>query len=186
MELTYVTSNAAKFEIATTVLSETSIQLNQSHLDIPEIQSMDVNEIARFSSIWARDKLGESVVVTDVGLYINALNGFPGPFVKYANNWLTAEQVIKLLEDKEDRTVYIKESLAYCPVDSEPQIFQREIKGSLATELTANKGSVMDRLVIPDNNPLLADIPSHEFMQFWVKHSAFHLLKKLILSNIEK
>lgn len=29
--------------------------------------------------------LNQSVVVMDVGYYIEAINGFPGPFIKYLN-----------------------------------------------------------------------------------------------------
>ncbi|NOU98083.1 hypothetical protein GC093_33360 [Paenibacillus sp. LMG 31456] len=180
MEIIYATSNAVKFEIATTVLRETNMTLKQSNIDVPEIQSMKVEDIARFSSIWARDKLGSSVIVTDVGLYINALNGFPGPFVKFANYWLTAEDVIKLLEDKEDRTVYIKECLAFCEIDSEPLIFQKQIKGTITKEIRSENGSLMDKLVIPENDSLLLDIPSNEFISFWVKHSAFNPFKEWI------
>ncbi|WP_028547274.1 non-canonical purine NTP pyrophosphatase [Paenibacillus sp. UNC451MF] len=182
MELIYVTSNAAKFEIATKVLRGTNITLKQSNIDVPEIQSMKVEDIAQFSCKWARDKLGSSVVVTDVGLYINALNGFPDPFVKYINNCLTAEDVIKLLEDKEDRTVYTKECLAFCEMDSEPVIFQRHIKGTTTTNITSKNGSVMDQLVIPENDILLAHIPNNEVIDFWVKHSAFNHFKEWIPS----
>ncbi|GIP32015.1 non-canonical purine NTP pyrophosphatase [Paenibacillus sp. J2TS4] len=183
MELFYVTSNSAKFEIATRVLEGTNVHLQQSKIDVPEIQSMEVSDVAHFSSMWARDNLGCSVVITDVGLYINALNGFPGPFVKYANSWLTTEDVLRLLEGKKDRTVFIKECLAFCPVDSKPLLFHRQIKGMITREKTSGKGSLMDRLVVPENHILLSELSNDEFIDFWVKYSAFHLFKDWILSN---
>jgi len=181
MKLVYVTSNDVKFKIASSVLEPAGVQLIQSTINPPEIQSTCVEEIAQFTSEWARDRLNCSVVVSDVGFYIHALNGFPGPFVKYVNGWLTAEDVFRLLEGKQDRTVQIKECLAYCEIGREPVLFQRTIQGLIVNEINSVKGSIMDRLVIPECcDHTLSELPNDQIVPFWSKHSAFHHLKAWI------
>ena len=61
-----------------------------------------------------REKLERPVIKSDVGYFIEALNGFPGPFLRYINDYLTSEEILKLMEDKENRTILLKECLNIC------------------------------------------------------------------------
>lgn len=179
MKFIYATTNDAKFKIAESVLLNTGVQVIQSGIDIPEIQSTSVEEIASYSCKWAREQLQCSVAVTDVGFYIHALGGFPGPFVKYVNGWLSSEDIIRLLADKQDRTVEIRECLAFYRMDAEPMIFQSVLRGEIVYEAASHERSVMDRIVIPEGSMrTLAELKEEELISFWSKHSAFHLLKE--------
>jgi len=81
--LVYVTGNDTKFEVALKTFSNTGIALLQKSLSTPEIQSKSVQEVAMYSARWASKELDKPVIVTDAGFYIEALNGFPGPFIKF-------------------------------------------------------------------------------------------------------
>lgn len=81
----FITGNAYKFQIAQEALAGDGIELIQKELETPEIQSISIEEIASFSANWASNLLKESVIVSDAGYYIEAFNGFPGPFIKYIN-----------------------------------------------------------------------------------------------------
>ena len=94
--IVFVTGNPYKFEVAQKSFENSDINIVQQEIETPEIQSTDVKEIASYSAKWAAEKLGKPVVLTDAGYYIKTLNGFPGPFIKYINKWLTAEDVLKL------------------------------------------------------------------------------------------
>jgi XTP/dITP diphosphohydrolase len=179
MELIYATSSDVKFEIAASVLRDTGIRLIQNKIELPEIQSTSVEEVARFSCEWARDKLNCAVVVTDAGFYINALNGFPGPYVKYVNGWLTAEDIIRLLEGKKDRTVQIKECLAFCKMGCDPVVFLKTMHGVISKEIKSDKGSIIDQLVIPENCDFaLSELSDDQVVPFWSKRSAFNSFKE--------
>ena len=52
-------------------------------LDLPEIQSADYLEVARAKANEAWQRLGRPLIVEEAGLDLAALNGFPGPFVKW-------------------------------------------------------------------------------------------------------
>lgn len=180
MELVYATSNDAKFQIALSALAGTGVQLTRSGIDLPEIQSLDVEEIAVFSSIWASRELDCPVIVTDVGFYIEGLRGFPGPFVKYTNHWFAAEDIVKLMGAAVNRNACVKECLALCQPNHPPLVFHKEIKGVIVHELaeSLDGGSVMDRLFKPEHySTVLADLCKTDEVPFWSRHSAFHLLK---------
>jgi inosine/xanthosine triphosphate pyrophosphatase family protein len=53
--LTFVTGNSGKLDLARTVLSDYGIQVDQQEIDVPEIQSQSVREVAGFSARHAAD-----------------------------------------------------------------------------------------------------------------------------------
>lgn len=168
MHINYVTGNKIKFEIATNVFSNSKITLIQNKLDTPEIQSVNVSEVAKYSAIWARKQLKSDVIVTDAGFYINGLNGFPGPYIKYINKWLKAEDILKLLEGKEDRSIIIKDCLVYCSMSGDTKIFESEVKGTIVKEVKNKSGSMIDSLVIPDSlNCTIGELTHEEAIKFW-------------------
>ncbi len=83
MKLYFVTGNTGKYK----EIAEYIPNLKMSNFkDIPEIQSLDINEIIKFKLSMAKDKSNYSncnLIVEDTGLYLKALNGFPGPLVKF-------------------------------------------------------------------------------------------------------
>lgn len=57
--------------------------LEAVEVDLPEIQSLDLIEVlqAKADEAWAQ--VGRPLVVEEAGLELSALNGFPGPLVKW-------------------------------------------------------------------------------------------------------
>ncbi|MBU0569427.1 non-canonical purine NTP pyrophosphatase [Patescibacteria group bacterium] len=172
-QITFVTGNKYKFEVAQKVLEEASIELIQQKIDTPEIQSTKVEEIAKYSAKFAAEKLGKPVTVTDAGYFIEALNGFPGPFIKYINQWLTSKDLLRLMKGKANRKVVVRGCLAYCEPGKEPVTFLSEIIGIIARKAvkSQNKNSTpIDEIFIPEGfNKVDAEIPREEMVRFWAK-----------------
>jgi non-canonical purine NTP pyrophosphatase (RdgB/HAM1 family) len=177
MQITFITGNELKYSIAKEIFSNTDIALEQHDLDVPEIQSESVSEIAAYSARWAANELNKPVVVTDAGYYISALNGFPGPFIKYINNWLTAEDILKLMESKSDRSVIIRTCLAYCEPSKEAKVFEIAIHGSLSEKAEKNnsrKTTSIGEIFIPDGYDKVESLLSdEEILQFWISKETF-------------
>lgn len=170
--LVYVTGNSYKFEVAKKSLAAAGIKVTQKKLDTPEIQSTDVSEVAAYSASWAAKKLGQPVVVTDTGYYIEALNGFPGPFIKYVNQWLTAEDLIRLMEGKTNRKAEIKICLAYCQPDEKPHTFLTTAKGTIAQMAGLSRSDTypVDQIFIPEGfNCVDSQLPKDEMVEFWMR-----------------
>jgi len=186
MQITYVTGNKIKFEIANNVLKGSKIKLVQMNLNTPEIQSIDVRNVAKYSALWAREKINRSVVVTDAGFYINGLNGFPGPYIKYINKWLNTEDILKLLEEKENRSICIKDCLVYCSKKGKIKKFENEIRGIITKKITCERGPMIDKLVIPESlDCTISELTYEESIDFWSRHSNFIKLKNWIERNGE-
>ena len=169
----FVTGNPYKFQIAQKVFEGKGIKIEQQKIETPEIQSADVREIAAFSAKWAAEKLKKPVALTDAGYYIKALNGFPGPFIKYINNWLTSNDLLKIMEGREDRTVEVLACLAYCEPGEEPVIFESKISGKIAEKATKTDkpGSTpINEIFIPEGfDKVETEIPREEMVKFWAK-----------------
>ena len=82
----FITSNPNKARECKNILSFFSIYVEIIKLQISEIQSDTLEEIARFSSLEAVRICKKPVLVEDSGLFINVLNGFPGPYSSYIQN----------------------------------------------------------------------------------------------------
>lgn len=57
--------------------------------------------------------LGEPLIVNDAEWNIPALNGFPGPYVRYINEWLSPDDFIVLMSRHEDKKVFYKEVITH-------------------------------------------------------------------------
>ena len=170
-QITFVTGNNYKFEVARKVLENSGIELIQQKIETLEIQSAQVEEIAAYSAKYAAEKLGKPVVLTDAGYYIEALNGFPGPFIKYINQWLTPEDLLKLMKGKKNRQIIVKACLAYCEPGKEPITFTNEVVGTIADKAvkTDKEGATsINEIFIPEGyDKVESEIPREEMVEFW-------------------
>jgi len=168
--LFFITGNNLKFEVARKAMSGTGIKLIQKELNTPEIQSTSTEEIASFSAKWACDLLGEPVILSDAGYYIEALNGFPGPFIKYINEWLSADDILRLMVGKGNRKVVVKDCLVYCEPGKKPAIFCDFAKGTIANKKGSRGKTSINEIFIPEGyDKVESDIPRDEMKEFWAK-----------------
>lgn len=173
MQITFLTGNPYKFEIAQKVLEGTGIELLQKKIETPEIQSTDVKEIAAYSAKWASNESNTPVALTDAGFYFEALNGFPGPYIKFVNQWLTSEDLLRLMEGKTNRKVKVIGCLAYCEPGNDPVLFPSEVYGTIAEKaIKGNKeGSTsINEIFIPEGyEKVETEIPHEEMVKFWAQ-----------------
>ena len=181
--LVFVTGNELKFQVAAQALQGSGISLEQKSLPVPEIQSRHLEEIASWSADWACRQLSQSVVVTDAGFSIEALNGFPGPFIKFVNEWFSAEDYLSLMRDKPNRRVIAQDCLAYCQPGEKPIVFNKFYSGEMATKPGRQNGTPMDQLFIPEGYSLpISDIPVDEMVAYWSNATTWHELRRYLAS----
>ena len=70
-------------------------QLAAAAVDLPEIQSLDLGEVLEAKADEAYRRLGRPVIVEETGLELAAMNGFPGPLVKWMLDAMGAEGVAR-------------------------------------------------------------------------------------------
>ncbi|MDO8487334.1 MAG: non-canonical purine NTP pyrophosphatase [Candidatus Curtissbacteria bacterium] len=144
-DLVVVTSNISK-------LAEINQILGTSHkvstLDVPEIQSLNLNEVITAKAKTAYEKIKKPVLVTDVSLEIEALGGLPGPFVKFFLKTLGAEKTVSLIKGKNTKT---KVTDAIALYDGKSlKIFKGEVHGHLISKARGSHGFGFDFVFVPD------------------------------------
>ena len=149
-KIIFVTGNMTKLKSARQVLEPLGIKVDNEKMETIEIQADDVEDVAKFSAKWASEKLKCTVLKNDMGLFVEALNGFPGVYTHYIDDTLGEDGLLKLMEGKENRKAYFKEVLAYCEYGKEPVTFTGITKGTISRKKQGQYGWSWDFIFIPD------------------------------------
>jgi XTP/dITP diphosphohydrolase len=145
-----VTSNPGKAREFESIFSGYGLSFRIEPIKTPEIQAVDLRVIAEQSAIYAYDILREPVLVEDAGLFIDALNGFPGPFSSYVYRTIGIRGILKLMENVEDRRARFLSVIAfYTPMIGGVKIFTGEVEGYIAREPRGSGGFGFDPIFIP-------------------------------------
>lgn len=97
-KITYVTGNWAKIDSAKQILEPLGFTIDNVKMDTLEIQADDTSEVAKYSAKWASEKLKCAVLKNDSGLFVEALNGFPGVYTHYVDDTIGEDGLLKLLD----------------------------------------------------------------------------------------
>ena len=146
-QVTMVTGNMGKWRVASDIFKKYHVELLHHKMDTPEIQSYDVEEVSMYSAQYAAKKLNKAVIKSDVGYYIPSLNGFPGPFLRYINHYLTSEEILRLMKDKNDRSIILKECLTFATPSGKTKQFINEEVATISTKVFG-EGTTFDKIVI--------------------------------------
>ncbi|MFC7075198.1 RdgB/HAM1 family non-canonical purine NTP pyrophosphatase [Haloarcula halophila] len=112
--LNFVTTNPGKVREATAYLDDA---VEQFDFDYPEIQADDLAAVAAHGARSAYRAADGPVVVDDAGLFVDAFDGFPGPYSSYVEDTVGVERVWRMTEPESDRSAAFKTVLAYCDGD---------------------------------------------------------------------
>jgi XTP/dITP diphosphohydrolase len=136
------TNNINKFNEARKVLTEYGISVGMLRTKSLEIQSESLIEIAKSSALDAFGRINLPMIVEDAGLFIDALNGFPGPYAAYVYKTIGNKGLLRLMEDVKSRNARFQSVIAYCSRETEsPLCFEGEAAGEMTKEERRGNGS---------------------------------------------
>lgn len=97
----FVTTNPTKFQEVSEYFKELcpEITIEQVALEVPEIQSLDVIEIARHKAHYAWQILQAPLMVDDGGIYLKQYHNFPGPLAKWVYKGIGLEGFWRLAQN---------------------------------------------------------------------------------------
>lgn len=170
MEVSFITSNAAKVALANARLSKYGISVRQRKFEFVELQDMRVENVALYKSGQLKGKMKTPFLIEDSGFYVKALNGFPGAFAKQTFESLGDERLLRLLDKKDSRKVTAKSVLAYCnPKTGQTKLFFGSYEGRLPERPRGSnkRGWAVTRIFIPNGwNRTLAELDDGEWERF--------------------
>ena len=161
-ELFFASSNEHKFEEAQRILSHLGVKIKLFKTTLEEIQSNSLSEIAKRKAIDAFTKIQKPVIIEDDGLFINSLNGFPGPYSSYVYETIGNKGLVRLLENTELRDAKFVAIIAYCNGVDDVQLFESSIPGKISS-IIEKGGWGYDPIFIPDGeSKTYANVPNKD------------------------
>lgn len=171
----FATKNEGKFIEARRVALKYGIELAQVNLEKYEIQADDLKKIATVAAEQAlREVHATAIVAEDAGFFIDALNGFPGPYSSYVYRTLGVKGILKLLENVDRRRAHFASAVAYCDGDK-TICFEGVVKGSVDLKPRGQQGFGFDPIFIPEQGDgrTFAEMEIDEKNQFSHRALAF-------------
>ncbi|MGA2698338.1 MAG: RdgB/HAM1 family non-canonical purine NTP pyrophosphatase [Methanoregula sp.] len=157
--LAIVTSNAHKAQEVAAFFGGT-LTVRHVALDIPELRSDDVREIAREKARYAFNHLNEPLIVDDTAFSIDALNGFPGPYAAYVLRSIGNTGILRLMEGVVDRKARFTTAIAFAD-ETGIEVFTGTIDGRIITAPRGTGGFGYDP-IFEVGGQTLAEIPLEE------------------------
>jgi len=180
MRVSFVTTNPVKIASLKRVLEARGIGVEIIDCDIPEIQAATAPEVAVAKARQAYHTLGRPVLVNDFAFHIDALNGWPGAYVKMETERLGLGTFFRMLKTPQGHLGYacrMASAVAYLDDTlKEPKVFTREIPGIISPDvfeaLPVKEGAWVDKVFVPDGETLALGQMTKAQFEAWRRRGA--------------
>ncbi|MBX7220279.1 MAG: non-canonical purine NTP pyrophosphatase [Blastocatellia bacterium] len=145
MHFTFVTQSVKKHQEAERILG---LKLETCPLDLPELQTVDVENVVAHKARCAFEALGgKPVLIEDTGLYLEAWNGLPGALVKWFLERVDVGGMCRMLDGFPQRRAFAKTIVA--TFDGELKCYEGVVQGEISLEPRGKNGFGWDQIFIP-------------------------------------
>jgi len=177
MPIYFITGNKNKFAEAKKIMPE----LEQLVIDLPEIQEIDAKKIIQAKLKEAlKHKTGE-FIVEDTSLYLDCLDGLPGPLIKWFMKTIGGRGIFELAKKYNNFKASAKAYIGYAKNKNDICFFTGEIKG-IIVEPKALSTFGWDPIFKPEGfNKTFAEMSKDEKNKISHRRIAFEKLKREIL-----
>lgn len=188
-EILFLTENHIKIKTAQKIFSPLGIDVKPIKLDIPEIQARTSAQISRFAVLAAINQLREiaelepPVMREDHSFHIEALNGFPGPYMANIEKQISETQLLDMMRDKKNRASRFELALAYGDKDGNIQEFVHRVHTRIAKRAKGSLSKGWNRVItMIDDKRTLAEYPYEDRIDL---HTANYIRLAQFLSLIK-
>ena len=144
-DLVFVTSNLGKLREAEAVLGRS---LDHCGLDLPELQTLDLEEVVRDKAKAAWKRLERPVLVEDTSLELEGLGGFPGPLIRWLLARVGPEGICRITRCFDDRRATAR--CLICATDGSVEVFgEGAVEGIIAETPRGDGGFGWDSTFVP-------------------------------------
>jgi len=153
MKLYFATGNSGKARHASEILGK-RFEVNQLDIETVEYQSMTIEEIAESKVKQAFEKSGKNqdsfLIADDSGLFVDSLNGFPGPLSAPFDSMVGKERLLDLV-DEGARAEFRAAVALYNPQRDQIEVFTGSSEGEIV-QPRGEDGFGYDPLFMPEGN----------------------------------
>ena len=178
-EVFFATSNRHKFREIKALASRLGIKVKMFRFKGFEIQSENLAEIAKRCLMEALERIEAPAMVEDAGLFVEALNGFPGPYSSYVYKAIGYRGILKLLEGVKDRRAYFLSAIAFGGPKIGVRVFTGRCDGRITFEARGESGFGFDPIFQPEgSDKTFAEMSVEEKNMFSHRANALRQLAK--------
>jgi XTP/dITP diphosphohydrolase len=150
--LTFVTGNAGKVAELRSLAEPLGFAVAQDKRGYPEVQAESLGEVcAAGADHLLASGLKPPFLLEDSGLFVAALNGFPGVYARHTLDTIGCQGLLKLLVDVEEelRSAAFRTHLLYVDAAGERHAFEGTCKGRIASRPAGAAGFGFDPVFVP-------------------------------------
>lgn len=149
---TNATTSTTKPTPSSSASSTSLVNLRVINVDLPEIQEVNTEAIAKEKALLGAQLAGGPCVVEDTSLQFTALGGMPGPYIKWFQDRLGCQGLYNILTAYQDKSAQAVCTLAFCPYPhADPVLFTGVTEGTIV-EPVEGRGFGWDSIFVPQGS----------------------------------
>ncbi|MGK4005734.1 non-canonical purine NTP pyrophosphatase [Sorangium sp. So ce1036] len=173
----FVSSNERKLEDMTHVWEDGPTPLRLLRLDVPEVLSSDLDIVVREKAIAAYRLALVPLFVEHGGLFIEHLNGFPGPLVKPFWERLQ-DRICALIPAGLSRAARVVQKVCYCDGRT-LRVYTGGVLGEIAPEQRGDEGIDWEPMFIPAGHTrTLGQMPREDRLRYSASAEALRAFRR--------
>jgi len=177
MPLYFITGNKNKFEEVQAIIHT----VQQLDIDLPEIQDVDGKNIIRAKLIEALKHDTGTCIVEDTSLYLDCLNGLPGPLIKWFLKTIGNNGLAHLSETLHNTRAEAKTIIGYAENQNEIEFFEGSVFGTIVPE-RGNSDFGWDTIFLPEgSDKTFSEMTQEEKNRISMRSIAARKLHKYLL-----
>jgi non-canonical purine NTP pyrophosphatase (RdgB/HAM1 family) len=176
----YVSGNKKKSEYLSHLLG---LPVECHDVDLDEIQTLDINKLVEHKARQAYKLLNKPVLVEDQSLIFNALDGLPGPFIKFFVSGKNLNICCRMLDGFKDRSARAESTFGY--YDGETlSIISSGLNGKISDVPKGEGGFGWDPIFIPEGyDKTRAELVEEEDYKVFLKIKPIIELRKFLAED---
>jgi inosine triphosphate pyrophosphatase len=174
MSMYFITGNKGKFEEFNSMLRG----IEQLNIDLVEIQDIDAEKIIKNKLEEASKYKKGKFIVEDTSVYLDCLNGLPGPLIKWFLDTIGNEGIFNLVNKLGNNSAEAKTIIGYSNGE-EIYFFEGSVKGKIVPPKGTGFG--WDPIFMPEGfDKTFGEMNSEEKNKISMRRLAINKLKEFL------
>ena len=127
MSLYFITGSKGKFAEVQLIIPN----LKQLNIDLPEIQELDPKKIIEAKLQSAFEHRSGEFIVEDTSLYLDCLNGLPGPLIKWFIKSIKNEGIAEIVDKFGNKKAMARTFIGYAKTRKDIHFFEGGVAGEI-------------------------------------------------------